>query len=365
MRGDESKLGYIFTYVSPEEMVPADHPLRVVKDYADEILKSISRTFDSMYAKTGRPSIPPERLLKSMILIALYSVRSDRMFCEQLRYNILFRWFLDMSLEDKPFDHSVFSKNRDRLMEREVARKFFEKVVDAAREADLLSDEHFSVDGTLIEAWASMKSFRPKGSVCDHDDDDPSNPTVDFRGQKRSNATHESKADQDARILRKGDGKEAKLCYGFHTLMENRHGLKVDVESTRAGVKVERTAAITMLDRVRLKHEQAGLKQPATLAGDKGYHVNDFVYELLDRNVKPHIARISGRITPGLDGRTARSAGYKLGQRVRKRVEEIFGWMKTVGGFRKTRFRGLARFGEQGLMTASAYNLMRLSHLVA
>jgi transposase len=365
MRGDEGKLGHMFVYVSPEEMVPANHPLRVIKDYADEILKSMTRTFDSMYAKTGRPSIPPERLLKSMILIALYTVRSDRMFCEQLRYNILFRWFLDMSLEEKPFDHSVFSKNRDRLMEREVARKFFEKVVESARAADLLSDEHFTVDGTLIEAWASMKSFRPKDEPAADHDDDPSNPSVDFHGEKRSNATHESKTDPDARLLRKGQGKEAKLCYGFHTLMEHRHGLIVDVESTRAGVKVERTAAITMLDRVRLKHEQAGLKQPATLAGDKGYHVNEFVYELLDRNVKPHIARISGRITPGLDGRTAGSAGYCMSQRIRKRVEEIFGWMKTVGGFRKTRFRGLERFGEQGLMTAAAYNLMRLSRLVA
>lgn len=368
MRGDESKPGYMFTYVSPEEMVPAGHPLRVVKDYADEILKSMSSTFNSMYAKTGRPSIPPERLLKSMIIMALYSVRSDRMFCEQLNYNILFRWFLDMSLEDKPFDHSVFSKNRDRLMRHDVSRRLFEKVVDAARRADLLSDEHFSVDGTLIEAWASMKSFRPKNEDsrdCQGDDDDPSNPTVDFKGEKRSNTTHESKTDPDARLLRKGQGKEAKLCYGFHTLMENRHGLIVDVESTQAGVKVERDAALTMLDRVRLKHERARLKPPATLGGDKGYHANEFVYELLDRNVKPHIARIAGRDTPGLDGRTARSAGYRMSQRIRKRIEEIFGWMKTVGGFRKTRFRGLARFGEQGLMTAVAYNLMRMSRIMA
>lgn len=271
-----------------------------------------------------------------------------------------------MALDAEPFNHSVFSKNRDRLIEHEISRQFFNRVVAMAHKAVMLSEEHFTVDGTLIEAWASMRSFRPKDEAeRPSGDDDLSNPSVNFFGEKRSNKTHESKTDPDARLLRKGRGKAAKLCDGFHMLMENRHGLILDVESTRAGVKVERDAALTMLDRVRRKHEHAGHKPPATLGADKGYHANEFGYDLLDRSVMPHIARIAGRDTPGLDGRTARSAGCRMSQRIRKRVEEIFGWMKTVGGFRKSLFRGRALYGEQGLMTAAAYNLMRMSRMMA
>jgi len=364
MRGDDDKQDFIFSYISPEQRVPADHPLRPVKAFADDILKGMSQTFDKMYSHTGRPSIPPERLLKSMILMALYSVRSDRLFCETLDYNILFRWFLDMSLDERSFDHSVFSKNRDRLLEHEVSRRFFDGVVETARESDLLSDEHFTVDGTLIDAWASMKSFRPKDEKePPTTDDDPGNPTVDFRGEKRGNKTHASRTDPDSRLMRKGKGKEAKLCYGFHALMENRNGLVVDVESTLAGTKVERDAALVMVDRLKKKRKRKGVA-PRTLGGDKGYHAGEFVRDLRKRKIKPHLAMVNGRKTPGLDGRTTRSAGYQISQRIRKRVEEIFGWMKTVGVFRKTRFRGLSRFGEHGLMTAAAYNLMRISRMV-
>jgi len=360
MRGEDDKQDFMFSYVSPEQRVPADHPLRPVKAYANDILKGMSKTFDSMYSHTGRPSIPPERLLKSMILMALYSVRSDRLFCESLDYNILFRWFLDMSLDERSFDHSVFSKNRDRLLEHEATRLFFDGVVKAARAADLLSDEHFTVDGTLIEAWASMKSFRPKDEEDPPSDDDSSNPSVDFHGEKRSNKTHASRTDPDSRLMRKGKGKEAKLCYGFHTLMENRNGFVVDVESTLAGTKVERDAALVMVDRLKKKNGVT----PRTLGADKGYHAGEFVRDLRERKITPHLAMVNGRKTPGLDGRTLRGVGYRISQRIRKRVEEIFGWMKTVGGLRKTRFRGLARFGEQGLMTAAAYNLMRISRMV-
>ena len=364
MRGDDDKQDFMFSYISPEQRVPLDHPLRPVKAFADDILKGMSKTFNTMYSHTGRPSIPPERLLKSMILIALYSVRSDRLFCETLDYNILFRWFLDMSLDERSFDHSVFSKNRDRLLEHEVSRMFFDGVVEAAHEADLLSDEHFTVDGTLVDAWASMKSFRPKDEDSAPSDDDPSNPTVDFRGEKRSNKTHASRTDPDSRLMRKGKGKEAKLCYGFHALMENRNGFVVDVESTLAGTKVERDAALVMVDRLKKKKKPEGVTA-RTLGGDKGYHAGEFVRDLRQRQIKPHLAMVDGRKTSGLDGRTVQSVGYRISQRIRKRVEEIFGWMKTVGGFRKTRFRGLARFGEQGLMTAAAYNLMRISRMVA
>ena len=363
-RSKESQVA-VFIYTSPEQMVPANHPLRTIKNFADEILKSMAPTLAAMYAKHGRPSIPPESLLKAQILIALYSVRSDRMFCEQLRYNILFKWFLDMALDAEPFNHSVFSKNRDRLIEHEISRQFFNRVVEMARQAGMLSDEHFTVDGTLIEAWASMKSFRPKDEAeRPSDDDDPSNPTVDFRGEKRSNATHESTTDPDARLLRKGSGKEAKLCFGFHALMENRNGMLVEVEASLAGVRVEREAAVAMLDRVIDRRDEDGGKLPATLGADKGYHAGGFVESLKERGITPHVATVEGRKTDGLDGRTLRSAGYQLSQRARKRVEEIFGWMKTVGGFRKTRFRGLVRYGEQALMTAASYNLMRMSLMI-
>ncbi len=361
MRGANEEQGFIFTYLSPEQRVPQEHPLRIVKCQADAVLKGLNRTFDGMYAQTGRPSIPPERLLKSMLLMALYSMRSDRLFCESLDYNILFRWFLDMSLEERSFDHSTFSKNRDRLIKHEVAREFFATVVTYARTENLLSDEHFTVDGTLIEAYASMKSFVAKGKEqVNNDDDDPSNPSVDFHGEKRNNATHASTTDPDARLIRKGKGKEAKLSYSCNALMENRHGLCVDVELLKADGNAERDAALAMLDRL-IKRDI----EPKTLGADKGYHAQEFVTGLLTRCVKPHIAMIAGRKTQGLDSRTAKHKGYQVSQRKRKLVEEIFGWIKTVGNLRKTRFRGLERVREQCLWVLSAYNLLRIGRLLA
>lgn len=264
-----------------------------------------------------------------------------------------------MNMDERSFDNSVFTKNRDRLLKHEVCQRFFDAVVGYAREEGLLSDEHFSVDGTLIEAWASTKSFRPRDEGVPPHDDDPGNPTIDFRGEKRSNKTHVSRTDPDARLLRKGAGKEAKLCYGFHALMENRHGLLTEVSTTLAGTRVERDEALVMLDRQRKKGVSA-----VSLAGDRGYHASEFVHGLWERDIKPHIARVKGRKTPGLDGRTARSLGYRLSLKIRKRIEESFGWMKTVGGLRKTRFRGLDRVGDHGLIVATAYNLLRISRLI-
>lgn len=299
-------------YLSPEQRVPRDHPLRVVKRQADEVLRGLSRTFDEMYATTGRPSIP-------MVLMALYSMRSDRLFCESLDYNILFRWFLDMNLEERSFDHSTFSKNRDRLIKHEVAGEFFALVVAHARTENLLSDDHFTVDGTLIESYASLKSFTAKGKKRNSgSDDDPSNPSVDFHGEKRSNATHASTTDPDARLMRKGKGKEAKLSYSCNVLMENRHGLCVDVELLRAEGSFERKGALAMLDR------QIGNDiKPKTLGADKGYHAQEFVTGLVERCINPHIALIAGRKTQGLDGRTARRKGYQVSQRKRNRIGRL------------------------------------------
>lgn len=359
MRGEKESQSHMYHYFSVEQRVPTDHPLRSIKDRADNVLKEMSGLFAKMYSHTGRPSIPPERLLKSMLLTALYSVRSDRLFCETLDYHILFRWFLDMNMDEPSFDASTFSKNRDRLLEHDVARKFFDAVVDYARVEGLLSDEHFTVDGTLIEAWASLKSFRPKDEKePPTTDDDPGNPTVDFRGEKRSNKTHESRTDPDARLMRKGLGKEAKLSYSFNALMENRNGLCVDAALYPATGTAERKSAFEMLDR----QEARGVKAK-TLGADKGYHAGEFTSGLLARGIKPHIAMVKNRKTPGLDGRTKRSKGYKTSQRKRKRVEEIFGWMKAFGGFRKTRYRGRERVEEHGLIVAAAYNLLRISRL--
>jgi len=361
MRGCQEDQGYMFSYVSPEQRVPNNHPLRSVKRFADDILHNMSLTFDAMYSNTGRPSIPPERLLKSILLMALFSVRSDRLFCESLDYNILFRWFLDMSLDDRSFDASSFSKNRERLIQHEVAQEFFDAVVEYARVEDLLSDEHFSVDGTLVEAFASLKSFTPRGSgKASSSDDDPSNPTVDFHGEKRSNKTHESTTDPDARLMKKSKGKEAKLSYSCNALMENRNGMLVDLKLLSATGKAERESAEAMLDRQIGK----GI-EPKTLGADKGYHSKDFVSGLLGRCIKPHVAMVSGRKVYGIDGRTARSNGYKTSQRIRKRIEEIFGWMKTVGGLRKTRFRGIERVFDHSLFVGAAYNLLRMSRLLA
>src|SRR5712691_742882 len=359
MRGHVDPQSGLFVYFSVEERIPAEHPLRRVKVQVDAVLGSMSPQFDAMYAESGRPSIPPERLLKASLLIALYSVRADRMFCEMLDYNILFRWFLDMSLEELGLDQSNFSRLRERLVKTDLACRFFDAVVSEARKRGLLSDEHFTVDGTLIEAWASTaKSLRRKdGPPSEGGPDDQG--LVNFRGERRSNDTHESKTDPEAKLMKKGKGRETKLSYGGHALMENRNGLCVDIE-VRSALETETEAAKDMLSRQARKRIR-----PATLGADKGYHTKDFVAHLRKKHIVPHIAEIEGRKTPGLDARTTRHAGYAISQRKRKRVEEIFGWMKAYGGLRRTMARGLARVQLHAYIVGAAYNLLRMSRLQA
>ena len=361
MRGITNPQHGMFSYFSPEDRVPAAHPLRAIKASADAALGELSATFEVMYSPLGRPSIPPERLLKAQLLIALYSVRSDELFCEMLEYNILFRWFLEMNLEEASFDPTTFTKNRERLLAHHVARKFFDAVVGQARTAGLLSDAHFTVDGTLIEAWASLKSFKAKATDARSglEPDDPGNPTVDFHGEPRSNATHQSTTDAEARLMRKGRGKEARLAFSGHVLMEHRHGLCVDLCIEPATGMAERVAAQRMLRRQGHKRVR-----PRTLAADKGYHTRDFIRYLRTRRIQPHIAQVTNRDTPGLDRRTTRHRAYAVSQRSRQRVEEIFGWMKTIGGLRKTRFRGLARTQLYAYFVGAAYNLLRLRRLL-
>jgi transposase len=360
MRGADDKQASMFSIVSPERRIPMDHPLRRIKAMADEILAGLSSTFDAMYSKTGRPSIPPERLLKSQILMALYSVRSDRQFCEQLDYNLLFRWFLDMSADDATFDASSFSRNRDRLLDHGVAAKFFSAVVAQARAAHLMSSDHFTVDGTLIEAMASLKSFRRKDEKADKHEppDDPGNPTVNFHGETRSNATHQSKTDPEAKLARK-KGKESKMSYSAHALMENRNGLLVDFRVEEANGYAERDTALEMLA------DHVVQRRRVTVAGDAGYDTAAFVHDCRALNVTPHIAQTRDpRRRSAIDDRTTRHAGYLVSQRKRKRVEEIFGWMKTIGGFRRTRFKGLRRTRLAATIVAAAYNLLRLCRLL-
>jgi len=360
MRGRRDPQVTMLAFVDVEARVPSDHPLRTIKALADQALVELSPAFDRMYADVGRPSIPPERLLKSSLLIALYSVRSERAFCEELDYNLLFRWFLDMNLVEPSFDATTFSKNRQRLLEHELGQRLFDEVVAEAQERGLLSDEHFTVDGTLIEAAASLKSFRPRdGEPPDSKDDDPGNPSVDFHGERRSNATHQSSTDPEARLLRKGKGKEAKLVFFAHALMENRNGLLVDFQVTKATGTAERDVVPGLLDEARERRFH-----PKTLGADKAYDTRDCVAAMRRRQVTPHVAQNTNRRSSAIDGRTTRHPGYALSQRLRKRVEEIFGWMKTVGGFRRTRYRGLDRTGLAGYLVATAYNLVRLSRLL-
>ena len=361
MRGKDQKQGTLLCIVSPESRVPSDHPLRGIKVLADEALRRLSELFDEMYAREGRPSIPPERLLKATLLMALYTVRSERQFCEQLDYNLLFRWFLDMDVIEPAFDHSVFAKNRARLIAHEAAGAFFREVVALARERKLLSAEHFTVDGTLIEAWASLKSFKRKdGQGRPPEDDDPGNPAVDFKGEQRSNETHESATDPQARLYKKSTGAKAVLCHMGHALMENRHGLLVDLRVTEANGRAERETALALLD-----ENLPGAKR-LTVGGDKGYDTREFVRECRERNVTPHVSSNEKRCGgSALDDRTTRHAGYGVSQRLRKRVEEIFGWLKTVGGLRKTRYVGREKTQLWGYLTGAAYNLLRISRLQA
>ncbi len=358
MRGQEKKQTSMLVLRSPEDFVPKEHPIRRIKKMADEILRSLSSTLEAMYAEGGRPSIPPERLLKATILMALYTVRSERQFSEQLNYNLLFRWFLDMDMTEQGWEHSSFTRNRERLLKHEVAEKFFYAVVEQAKRERLTSSEHFTVDGTLIEAWASLKSFKNKDGVDKDPPNDSGNPTVDFRGEKRTNDTHASTTDPEARLAKKSKGKEAKLSYSAHALMENRNGLLMDFRVDQADGQAEWRNALTMLERV-------ASAQRITVAGDKGYDVRGFVEACRKLGVTPHIAQSLDRSGgSAIDGRTTRHAGYIVSQRIRKRVEEIFGWSKTVGNYRKTRLVGLAKNKLAGFMVGAAYNLVRLAKLL-
>lgn len=343
--------------VSMEGLIPQRHPIREVKRIADAVLKELSPRLDQLYAQEGRPSIPPERLLKAMVAIALFSVRSERMFCEQLGYNMMFRWFLDMDMVERPFDPTTFTHNRDRLLNQDVAREFLLRIVDYARKHRLASDEHFSVDGTLIEAWASMKSFRPKD-----DDSGDNNGFGDFKGTKRSNDTHESKTDPDAKLFRKGRGRESKLSYVGNVLMENRNGLVVDVDLAKATGTAERDGALTMLR--RLPKRTSAKPRRITLGGDKAFDTADFVRGCRELRVTPHVAQnITTHRGSRIDARSTRHVGYSMSQRARMLIEKVFGWGKTAGGIRRSRFRGQARTSALFTFAAAAYDLLRIARM--
>jgi transposase len=357
MRGENTKQASMVMLMSPESRVPNDHPIRTIKKLADEALTKLSRSFDRMYSQVGRPSIPPERLFKATLLMALYTIRSERQFCEQLDYNLLFRWFLDMNMDEPSFVPTVFTHNRERFIAHDAAGAFFRAVVEQARDAHLLSSEHFTVDGTLIEAAASLKSFKRKDDDDTTPPDDPGNPSVDFHGEKRSNETHESKTDPDAKLARKSGGTTAKLSYSAHALMENRNGLLVDFQLDEADGYAERRMALEMLE------QSVPGDRRITVGADRGYNMRGFVADCRSRNITPHVAE--KKRYSAVDGRTTKSAGYAISLRIRKRVEEIFGWMKTVGNFRKTRYVGIGNNQLAATMIASAYNLIRMVKLLA
>ncbi len=359
MRGNDDKTDDLFSYISPEQRVPQDHPLRPIRKMVDAALDRLSPEFEKMYSRMGRPSIPPEQLLRALLLQVLFSVRSERMLMEQLEYNLLFRWFVGLSMDDKVWVPTVFTKNRDRLLAGDIAQRFFEEVTAEARARKLLSDEHFTVDGTQLEAWASHKSFKPRdGQGPTPPPDDSGNPTVDFHGEKRSNTTHQSTTDPDARLYKKGSGRPAQLSYLGHVLMENRHGLVVDTELTPADGYGERDAALRMAERLPGAHR-------ATIGADKAYDMREVVDGLRSMGVTPHVAQYSETAHRGsaIDARTTRHPGYAISQVLRKRVEEVFGWMKTVGQLRKLRHRGGARVGWIFTFTAAVYNLVRIRNL--
>jgi len=359
MRGADQQQNHIFSYLSPEERVRKDHPLRGVRAMVDEVLKQLSGRFDAMYAKVGRPSIPPEQLLRAQLLQMLYSIRSERLLMEEIDYNLLFRWFVGLNADDEVWDATVFTKNRDRLLEADVAKEFLAQVVEQARGKGLTSDEHFTVDGTLLEAWAGAKSFQLKDKKPGAPPDDPGNPTVNFRGERRLNETHASKTDPESLLARKGEGKESKLSYCGNLLVENRNGLIVDAELFQANGTAERDAALVMAERI------PGTKR-VTLGGDKGFDTHGFVAECRHLGVTPHVAQNHAR--PGgsaIDGRTARHTGYAISQRKRKRIEECFGWLKTIALMRKVRHRGVCRVDWIFTFACAAYNLVRMRNLAA
>jgi transposase len=345
----------MFSYISAERRVPRDHPLRAVRAMVDAALNELGRRFDAIYAANGRPSIAPEKLLRALLLQVLYTVRSERLLMEQLEYNLLFRWFVGLNLDEPVWDATVFSKNRERLLEGGIAEGFFQAVVEQAREQGLLSDEHFTVDGTLIEAWAGHKSFKRKDQSAANTppDDDPGNPSIDFHGEQRRNDTHQSTTDPEALLARKGPGKEARLSYAGHVLMENRNGLAVGGCVTQATGRAEVEAGLELVEGI------AGWSR-VTLGADKGYDRKEFVLQLREHQVTPHIAR---KPTSIIDARTTRHPGYAISQQKRKRIEEIYGWLKTIAGLRKTRHRGLARVRWMFTFALAAYNLVRMRNL--
>ena len=348
----------MFSYLSPEQRVRADHPLRAIRAMADQALANMSGRFDAMYSATGRPSIPPEKLLRAQLIQMLYSVRSERLLMEEIDYNLLYRWFVGLNMDEPVWDVTVFTKNRDRLLDGDVAREFLNQVVSQAREQDLTSDEHFTVDGTLVEAWASLKSFQRKDQSA-APPDDPGNPTVDFHGEKRSNETHASTTDPDALLARKGKGKEAKLSYNGNLLAENRNGLIVATEVFQANGTAERDAALVMLEQI-----PGGGR--VTVGADKAYDTQDFVAESRNLNVTPHVAQNVNRNGGSvIDARTTRHTGYALSQRKRKRIEESFGWLKTIALMRKVRHRGIHKVGWVFAFAAAAYDLVRMRNLLA
>lgn len=365
MRGSDARSGSLFSYVDLEQRVPPKHPLRVIKTIVDDALVALDAEFERLYEGTGRQSIAPERLLRASLLQAFYSVRSERQLMEQIDYNLLFRWFVGLGIDDPVWDHSTFSKNRDRLLDADVAAKFLEAVLRHSKVKRFLSDDHFSVDGTLVEAWASLKSFRAR----DGGDEPPSpgrNGERDFHGEKRANDTHASTTDPDAKLFRKGNGQPAKLCFMGHALMENRSGLVVQAHLSQASGTAEREAAIHMINR-----HSPGSTRRLTLGADKGYDAASFVADLREMAVTPHIARNDAVTKTGrrrrsaVDARTTRHEGYAVSQRVRKRIEEAFGWAKTVAGLAKTKLRGTQRVAFKFIFTMAAYNLIRMPRLLA
>lgn len=363
MRGDDPKLPAIWSYVSPEARVPQDHPLRPVRLMTERALAELDPLFERLYSKVGRPSIPPEQLLRALLLQLLYSVRSERLLMERLDSDLLFRWFVGLNADDPIWDVTVFTKNRERLLRGEVAAAFFRAIVAQAREAALLSDEHFSVDGTLIEAWAGQKSFRPKG------EDGSGTPAAaggegDFKGQRRTNETHESTTDPDARLFRKGDGQEARLCFMGHVLMENRSGLAVGGTLTLASGSAEREAALALLRRPRRRRKRRG-EQRMTLGADKAYDTTDFVADLRERHITPHVAQNTSNRRSAIDHRTTRHPGYAMSQHARRGIERVNGWVKTTALLRKTRHRGKDRVGWIFTLALAAYDMVRMRTLLA
>jgi transposase len=364
MRGSDERSGALFSYVDVEDRVPAGHPLRTIRRIVNQALDALSGDFERLYGSIGRPGVPPEKLLRALLLQAFYTIRSERQLMERLDFDLLFRWFVGLGIDDPVWDHSTFSKNRERLLGGDVAARFMTEVLNRPEVRRLLSDEHFSVDGTLVEAWASMKSFRPRGESGDGGAGGGRNGEADFRGQQRRNDTHASTTDGDARLFRKGHGRESRLAYLGHLLTENRHGLVVRAAATRAVGRAEWAAGLAMVGDLAGRHR-------ITVGGDKGYDVEGFAAGLRTLGATPHLAqhryvtRTGRRRRSSIDGRTTRHSGYAVSQRRRKLVEEAFAWIKTIAGQAKTRFRGLERVGWSFQLAAAAYNLIRLPKLLA